>query len=91
MSKQSINTSRYSKTPGLAAAIIACGGVTTLANKVGVHQTTISNWGARGRIPAEQVIKVEAATGGKVSRHELRPDIYEADKPRKRNQQKKRR
>ncbi len=28
------------------------------------------------RVPAEHVLKIEAATGGKVDRHALRPDLY---------------
>lgn len=60
---------------GLELAIARAGGQTALANQVGVKQPHIWNWLHRnGRVPAERVIAVEAATG--VPRHELRPDIY---------------
>lgn len=52
-------------------AVVAIGGVTRLAEAIGVTRSAISQW---PRVPAERVIDVERATG--VSRHELRPDIY---------------
>ena len=49
----------------------------------GVSQGLIWQWlewltdPARGtRITAERAIEIEAATGGQVTRHELRPDLY---------------
>jgi DNA-binding transcriptional regulator YdaS (Cro superfamily) len=52
------------------------------AGLVGVTQSMVSQWinGVRP-IAAEKVIPIEGATKGRVSRHELRPDIY----PRKLN------
>ena len=48
-----------------------------LAQALGVTQGTISHWlNGRARIPAERVLGIELATGGKVTRHELRPDLY---------------
>ena len=46
-----------------------------LAAKVGVSPMALSNWKRRG-VPPERVLDIERATGGQVSRHELRPDIY---------------
>jgi DNA-binding transcriptional regulator YdaS (Cro superfamily) len=35
------------------------------------------NWINRDRkVPAEFVLAIERATGGRVTRHQLRPDIY---------------
>lgn len=45
-----------------------------LATAISVDPSTISVWLKRKRIPAEQVLKIERASG--VSRHELRPDLY---------------
>ncbi len=46
-----------------------------LADLLGLRsQGAVQNWIMRGRIPAERVLAVEAATG--VSRHDLRPDLY---------------
>jgi len=54
--------------------IDAGGGLGPVAVKVGVKYQAIQQWLQRGRVPAERVLAIEAATG--VSRHELRPDIY---------------
>lgn len=55
-------------------AIAAAGGVTRLAEAVGVSRSAVSQW---PRVPANRVLAVEKATG--VPRHELRPDIYPLD------------
>jgi DNA-binding transcriptional regulator YdaS (Cro superfamily) len=42
---------------------------------LGVSQPTVWAWLRKGKpLPAEYVLKVEAATG--ISRHQLRPDLY---------------
>lgn len=47
------------------------------AQALGVSQGLVSHWvTGRARIPAERVLTIEAATGGQVTRHELRPDLY---------------
>ena len=61
----------------LDKAIEAVGGVTKLAQAVGVAQSAVSNWKVRG-IPAEKCKAIEEATGGVVKRHQLRPDIFDA-------------
>ena len=54
---------------------IAAVGLTRLARAVGVQPPTVHVWlRSTGRVPAERVLAVEAATG--VSRYELRPDVY---------------
>jgi DNA-binding transcriptional regulator YdaS (Cro superfamily) len=46
-----------------------------MAAALGVSQPTIWRWLNQSKqLPAEYVLKIEAATG--VSRHDLRPDIY---------------
>jgi len=35
-----------------------------------------SGSGCGGTVPAEQVLAIESATGGQVTCHELRPDLY---------------
>jgi TorA maturation chaperone TorD len=56
---------------GLSEAIRAVGGVSKLAQQIGISQPSVSNW---IRVPAERVISVEAVTG--VNRAVLRPDLY---------------
>jgi len=62
--------------PGLDEAIRAAGGVGALARKIGISQPSVSNW---GRVPAERVLAVEAATG--IDRSVLRPDLYSERHP----------
>lgn len=57
--------------PGLEQAIVAVGGVTELARRLGISQPSVSNW---SRVPADRLVAVEAATG--VAREILRPDLY---------------
>lgn len=57
----------------LRRAIDAVGGVAKLAAALGCTSQAVSQW---KRVPAERVIAVERATAGKVSRHQLRPDLY---------------
>jgi DNA-binding transcriptional regulator YdaS (Cro superfamily) len=54
----------------------AAGNAHRLSKMLGISHVAVGKWIRRGRIPAERVLAVEKATGGKVSRYELRPDIY---------------
>lgn len=59
----------------LDRAVRLIGGQTATAKLLGLSQTAVWKWINRSRpLPAEHVLKVEAATG--ISRHDLRPDIY---------------
>ena len=58
----------------LENAIAAAGSKYRLAKLIGIKPPSVYDWLRTGRIPAERVIAVEAATG--ISRTELRPDIY---------------
>jgi DNA-binding transcriptional regulator YdaS (Cro superfamily) len=51
-----------------------------LARRIDVTPGMVWQWlhGER-RVAAEQVLKIEQATDGNVSRHELRPDLYPRD------------
>lgn len=61
------------RTATVAAAIDAAGGVAKLASLISVSSQAISQW---TRVPAERVLEIERATGGKISRHDMRPDLY---------------
>ena len=66
----------------LENAIQLAGGQTQLARRLGgsVKQAYIWNWLNRDkRVPGEYVIPIEKAVDGKVTRHELRPDLYPKD------------
>lgn len=61
----------------LTRAIEAAGGVSALATALGIAPPAVSQW---KRCPPLRVIEVEALTGGAVTRSELRPDLYPAEK-----------
>ncbi len=54
----------------------ACGSQANLAKSLGIGQMAISQWKRRGQIPVARVLDIERATGGQVTRYEMRPDIY---------------
>lgn len=62
----------------LQAAVDKAGSQAEIARIAGVSTTAVWKWvQSSKRVPAEFVLKIEAATG--VSRHDLRPDIYPRD------------
>ena len=63
------------KTP-IQKSIQIVGSMAALARLCGVRNQAVQRWVKFGRIPAERVLAVEAATQGRVTRYELRPDIY---------------
>jgi len=65
-----------SQTP-LEKAIKVAGSQAELARRIGKKQAHVWNWLNRdSQVPAEAVLSIEAATNGKVTRHDLRPDLY---------------
>lgn len=59
---------------GLRKAVGSLRSVSEFARKVGISRGVVYRW---KRVPAEIVVKVEAATG--IPRAELRPDLYIRD------------
>ncbi|HKJ89242.1 MAG TPA: YdaS family helix-turn-helix protein [Gammaproteobacteria bacterium] len=58
---------------------LACkcvGGQAELARRIGVRPQSIHKWRKKGVVPAERVLGIEQATGRRVTRHQLRPDLY---------------
>lgn len=63
----------------LQRAIDHCGGQSGLARAIGngVTQSHVWNWLNRSaEVPASRVVDIERATGGAVTRRELRPDLF---------------
>lgn len=60
---------------GLQAAIQIAGSRAALARKIKVTAEAVRKW-ERGRIPAERCLDVERATKGRVTRSDLRPDLW---------------
>ena len=64
-------------TQALTKAIEVVGGQGELARRLGLKQGHIWWWLHRShRVPAEQVLAIERATAGQVTRYDLRPDLY---------------
>lgn len=57
----------------LKRAIKEIGNATRLAGQLGISLQAVSQW---KQAPPQHVLAIERATGGKVSRYELRPDIF---------------
>lgn len=62
---------------GLEKAVEIAGSQAELARRLGKKQAHVWNWLHRDkRVPADMVIPIELATEGRVTRHELRSDLY---------------
>lgn len=66
-------------TNAVASAAKVVGSQTALAKILGCTPQNVQRMCATGRVPAEHVLKIEAASG--VSRHDLRPDLYPEASP----------
>ncbi len=53
-----------------AAKIV--GSIRQLAKDLGVTRQALYGW---KQVPVEQILPIEKATGGKVTRHQMRPDL----------------
>lgn len=60
----------------LEKAIINVGSTAELARRVGVVPMAITQWKRRQQVPPERCLAVEAATGGAITRYDLRPDVF---------------
>lgn len=63
------------KAKRILAGETGSGGQAALARALGISDAAVSQW---KRCPASRVLAVEAATDAKVSRHDLRPDVFGA-------------
>lgn len=61
----------------LEKAVKVCGSQSELARRIGgkVRTGHIYHW-LRANVPAERCADIEAATNGKVTRYQLRPDVF---------------
>lgn len=62
----------------LKHAIKLVGSQSELARRIGVRQQYIWHWLNRAKkgVPLERVQDIERATGGRVTRYDLRPDFF---------------
>ena len=59
-----------------AAALL--GSKSELARQLGVRPQSVRKWVRYDRIPAEQCIPIERVTHSRITRYQLRPDLYPA-------------
>ncbi|WP_430228879.1 transcriptional regulator [Nitrosomonas communis] len=64
-------------------AVSIVGSQTELAKRLGKYNKkgkltsqAVNFWCSKNKVPAEYVLPIERETGRKVTRHELRPDLY---------------
>ena len=60
-------------------AVNHAGGQSALARRLGLKPQAVQRWCKVGLVPAERVLDVERIVAAKVTRYELRPDIYPND------------
>lgn len=64
----------------LRAAKVILGSEAALADVVGVKQPSVNYiLNKAERVPAEWCIPLERGTNGRITRHQLRPDLYPVD------------
>ncbi len=61
---------------GLQRAITIFGSQSALARELKIKPQAVQQWVHRRRVPVERAIQIERATNGRVTRYELRPDIF---------------
>lgn len=63
----------------IATAVAFAGSQTSLANLIGAAPAFVSQWvNGRRPVPPRFAREIETATGGKVTRYDLRPDVFGA-------------
>lgn len=67
------------KESAIKRAARAAGGQSALARALGVTPQAVQGWCDSGKVPAIRVLDVERAIAGKVTRHELRSDLYPSE------------
>lgn len=64
----------------LQAALEIFGTQSAMAAAIGLRQQSVNDvFRAEREAPAKWCIPLEKATGGKITRHQLRPDLYPLD------------
>lgn len=68
------------ETLAIKRAIAIVGSTHKLGKAIGVPQRSVANWSKNVRVRPEACAAIEQATEGKVSRRDLRPDLFGSDK-----------
>lgn len=65
----------------LTTAIRSFGSEAKLAQAAGVTQQSINEAKLKGRVGPRMAIAIETATGGQISKSDLRPDLWPLESP----------
>lgn len=57
-------------------AVALAGGQSAMARQLGLKPQAVQKWCKTGKVPAERVLDVERIVKAKVTRRDLRPDLY---------------
>ena len=57
-------------------AVALVGGQSSMAKSIGVTQQAVQQWVANNRVPAARAMEVEKLCDGRITRYELRPDVF---------------
>lgn len=60
----------------LEQAIDILGSQEALATRLKIRSPSISEWRKRGRVPVARCREIEGLTEGRVTRRDLRPDLF---------------
>ena len=66
----------FDRTTPISRAIEEFGSITKLASTLGVDYQSLQGWRLRGYCPAHFAIRLEQAVEARVTRYELRPDVF---------------
>lgn len=64
--------------PHLDRACALLGSQDRLAAALNIKSPSISEWRQRGQVPVKRCLAIEELTGGEVTCHQLRPDLFPA-------------
>lgn len=71
----------------LERTIAIVGGRAVLARELKISHQAVSKWLRKQAVPPKQVLNLERLTEGRVTRYELRPDLYPRDDRRARTRE----
>lgn len=60
----------------IQTAVRLVGGQNELARRLGVRQSLVMYWIKTGKTSPVHAVGIEKMTGGQVTRHDLRPDVF---------------
>lgn len=63
-------------TSAIERAIEEVGGQVAMAERLNISPQAVNKWARKKQAPADRCLEIEKATAGKVTRYQLRPDVF---------------